>query len=212
MRVSRTLEFSILLRHIYMTEKSFLEILSEKIENRVRNDFSREQTSVNQQSNNKTASEKSTQNVDNSRGETKDSTVNDTVYNQWMNQIPLEKIHFSTPKQQVFGRIYPINTPRPKPLKESNPTQKSQPQPPRQKHMLNERQMQAVVYFWGFQIKLAEDFTSQELKKAFRSLALRLHPDRSLNDASHDAVKKTKAFIEMKAHYQCLLSVFNTKS
>ncbi len=191
-----------------MTEKSFLEILSEKIENRVRNDFSREQTPLNQQSNNKTANEKSTQNVDNSRGETESTTLNDTVYNQWMNQIPLEKIHFSTPKQQVFGRIYPINTPRPKPLKESQ----QQSLPPRQKHMLNEKQMQAVVYFWGHQIKLSEDFTSQELKKAFRSLALRLHPDRSLNDAGHATLEKTKAFIEMKAHYQCLLSVFKPKN
>ena len=179
-----------------MTEKSFLEILSEKIENRIRDDIFQAQGPSHKQSNNQTPNEKSTQNVDNSsldtHSDSQSEALNDSVYNQWMSQIPLGKIHFSTPKQHIFGRVYPVNTPKPK------------PQALRQKHLLNEKQMQSVVYFWGFQIRLSEDFTLLELKKAFRSLAHRLHPDR--NDG------KTKAFIELKAHYQCLLSVFHINS
>lgn len=106
----------------------------------------------------------------------------------WTSRIPFQKIEFQRPKAQVFGRIYPINSPR------------KMPPPPRQKHVLNEKQKQAVIYFWGWQIRLQEDFTEAELKKAFRSLAHRLHPDKNNG--------KTKAFIEMKAHYQCLLSIF----
>jgi hypothetical protein len=168
-----------------MIEKSFLEILSEKIEKQILQDISQGKTPSNKQTREQSPPSSQMKNVDNppeDRGE-KDQT------NQWMSQIPMGKIHFSTPKHQVFGRVYPLNTP------------KAKPQPPRKKHVLTEIQQQAVVYFWGWQIKLQEDFTAQELKKAFRSLAHRLHPDR--NDG------KTKAFIEMKARYNCLLSVFN---
>lgn len=167
-----------------MSEKSFLEILSEKLEQQIRNDISQSQN----QSIKQTANEKTSQNVDNFPSEGINSSTYSTVYNQWISQIPARKIHFSTPRNQVLGRIYPLNTPQP------------QAQPPRQKHALTEIQKQAVVYFWGWQIRLQEDFTHSELKKAFRKLAQRLHPDR--NDG------KTKAFIELKAHYQCLLSVF----
>ena len=178
-----------------MSEKSFLEILSEKIEMQIRNDISRSEIAKNpneKSSNNQTvvqtANKNNTGNVDNFSENVGATPLNDTVYNQWISQIPLGKIQFTTPKQQVFGRIYPVNTPRQK------------PQPARQKHMLSEKQKQAVVYFWGWQIRLQEDFTPTELKKAFRALAHRLHPDRNAG--------KTRAFIELKANYNCLMSVF----
>ncbi len=174
-----------------MTQKSFLEILSEKIEKQILKDVSQSQNSPTQQSINQTENEKSTRNVDKLAFGQQDSSLKKAAYYQWINQIPLGEIHFLPPRQQVFGRIYPLNQPRPP--SESTPT-------PRKKHVLNELQKQSLVYFWGFQIHLKEDFTSVQLKKAFRSLAHKLHPDRNHG--------KTKAFIELKAHYNCLLSVF----
>ena len=186
-----------------MSEKSFLEILSEKIEKQVRMDLSRGETTIfrseiaknpnektsNYQTTDQSSNRSTNENVDNFSESATETPVNDTVYNQWISQIPLGKIQFSTPKQKVFGRIYPVNTPRPK------------PQPERRKHVLSEKQKQAVVYFWGWQIRLQEDFTSQELKKAFRTLAHHLHPDKNNG--------KTSSFLELKSNYQCLLSVFN---
>jgi hypothetical protein len=169
-----------------MPEKSFLEILTEKIEQRVRAEtaqttFSREEKVSNSQTVHQTQSEKTTQNVDNSSSNT-----------QWISQIPVGKIHFSTPRDQIFGRVYPRNNPTPR--------KKAIPLPERKKHFLTEKQKQAVVYFWGWQIRLQEDFTAPELKKAFRTLAQRLHPDRNNG--------QTKAFIELKANYDCLATVF----
>lgn len=164
-----------------MADKSFIEILSEKIEKQILSDISQGKKASNNQSD-------TVQNVDNCTEGSSEEAADVASHSQWVSQIPLGKIHFQAPKQQVFGRIYPINTPKPKPIS------------PRKKHVLSEIQKQAVVYFWGWQIRLQEDFTPQELKKAFRTLAHRLHPDR--NDG------KTKKFLELKAHYQCLLSVF----
>ena len=171
-----------------MSEKSFLEILSEKIEMQIRNEISPNGRPSNNQTTVESKNEKITQNVDNYSDNVGQAPLNDTVYNQWISQIPIGKIQFSTPKQRVFGRIYPVNTPRPKPI------------PPRQKHVLTEKQKRSVVYFWGWQIRLQEDFTAPELKKAFRTLAHRLHPDHNNG--------KTKPFIELKANYTCLMSVF----
>ena len=167
-----------------MTDKSFLEILSEKIEKQILNDVSQGKKASNNQS-------APVQNVDNCTESSSEEAADAALHSQWISQIPLGKIHFQAPKQQVFGRIYPINIPKAKP---------ATPAPERKKHVLSEIQKQAVVYFWGWQIRLQEDFTSQELKKAFRTLAHRLHPDR--NDG------KTKQYLELKSKYDCLLSVF----
>ena len=179
-----------------MTEKSFLEILSEKIEKQLREEILSSKKMSNFQSATQTPNEKSTQNVDNFSRATEEETLfaegeetlNNHQYNQWMSQIPLSKIHFQTPRNRIFGKVYPQNTPRPKPA------------PPRIQHVLTEKQKQSVVYFWSWQVRLAEDFTLGELKKAFRSLAHRLHPDHNQG--------RTKDYLELKAHYDCLLSVF----
>ena len=168
----------------YHMEKSFLDILSEKIASQIQQEYLADKTS--------SLHEKSPHYVSNPFTNEPLERVPDEHSYQWVSQIPCEKIHFKTPKTQVLGRIYPLNPPRKKPA----------PQPQlRKKHALTESQNQSLVYFWGWQIMLKSDFSREELKKAFRALAHRLHPDRNQG-------KSAAAFLELKAHYYSLSAVF----
>lgn len=68
-------------------------------------------------------------------------------------------------------------------------------------HKLNEKQKVSMTYFINEKIFLLEDFTSDELKRAYRLLALAKHPDRQNGSAHH--------FIELKRHFEVLKTVFN---
>lgn len=65
-------------------------------------------------------------------------------------------------------------------------------------HPLSDRQKDAVSFFTQFGETLAGDFSNDELKGAYRRLALRLHPD--------IAGGSTGPFLELKAHYKALES------
>jgi hypothetical protein len=183
-----------------MREKSFLDILTEKLEKQILESVSERKTMSNFQSTRPADDTFFQRQTDAGGDRTQPKNTFFTEKQQeksyfsepWISQIPFQKVEFQRPKSQVFGRVYPINQPR------------KAPSPNRQKHVLSEKQKQAVIYFWGWQIRLQEDFTQEELKKAFRALAHQLHPDKNAG--------KTKAFIEMKAHYNCLLSVFSSQA
>lgn len=114
--------------------------------------------------------------------------------------------HFAEPAylSYLIGKIRPFDKtvkvqpkeyfsfqPRPQPIAKT-----------RTKHSFRPEQEQARQFFirWGH--PLYEDFTTNELKKAYRHLALRLHPDRGTQDA--------QAFLDLKFNYDLLKSVFSS--
>lgn len=155
-----------------MRDKTFLEILTEKITKAIE-------------------AQRETQQV-----EPASSSLFPDAQNQeiplWVSQIPLRKIEFQAPKSQILGRVYPLNTPKSRPMHE---------RPPRKKHSLTERQQLALGYFLRWKVGLREDYTYEELKRAFRSLAMKLHPDRNKGMATY--------YMEMKRHYESLKEVFS---
>ena len=100
--------------------------------------------------------------------------------------ITLPKMHFQSPR--FFTKAYQTSRgPKavPKPL---------------MPHALNEVQQQAHQFFVKYQEVLSMSFTVQELKKSFRRLALRFHPDREYGSATH--------FAELKKAHESLVEVF----
>lgn len=81
----------------------------------------------------------------------------------------------------------------------STPT-KTPPRPKGAAHKLNDKQTLAMSYFINEKMFLLEDFTAEELKKAYRKLALIKHPD-CQTGSPH-------TFLELKQQYECLSSVF----
>ena len=78
----------------------------------------------------------------------------------------------------------------------------SRPKPPPLPHSLDEAQTLAAALFADHGATLSPAFTQKELKKAFRTLALKLHPDTNKGATGG-------AFIELKKNYETLMSVFN---
>ena len=78
----------------------------------------------------------------------------------------------------------------------------SRPKPPSPPHTLNEAQGAAAAFFANYGMPLTPAFSQRELKKAFRLLALRLHPDTNKGTLAG-------AFIELKKNYETLMGVFN---
>lgn len=66
-------------------------------------------------------------------------------------------------------------------------------------HKLGSLQNCGVDFFRSHQMELLADFTRDELKQAYRQLALKLHPDRG---------GSAKLFIELKNHYENLVRLF----
>lgn len=75
---------------------------------------------------------------------------------------------------------------------------------PRPNHNLNANQLKAFEFFNEFlksiNMEISASYSQRELKKAFRLLALRLHPDKNGGYAA--------PFLELKLNYNLLLNVF----
>lgn len=69
----------------------------------------------------------------------------------------------------------------------------------RPNHKLNPNQEIAFLFFQHWSAQLERNFTKIDLKKCFRKLAIKLHPD-------HGGT--AQLFIELKKHYEELLLVF----
>lgn len=52
---------------------------------------------------------------------------------------------------------------------------------------------------------LSKDATTKEIKKAYKQLAGKYHPDRLLGLASEKIEESTKKFMEIKEAYDCLI-------
>lgn len=94
---------------------------------------------------------------------------------------------------------------RPPPSLQVHKSYPSRPMPPappaRPPHSFSEDQALAYAFFALYEGHLSPAFSQKELKKAFRTLALKLHPDMNKGAAG--------AFIELKNHYVKLLELFN---
>lgn len=77
----------------------------------------------------------------------------------------------------------------------------SRPKPPPPPHALSEAQKAASEFFALHGNILSPAFSQKELKKAFRVLALKLHPDTNKGAVA-------SAFIELKKNYETLMDLF----
>jgi hypothetical protein len=77
----------------------------------------------------------------------------------------------------------------------------SRPKPPPPPHALSEAQKAASEFFALHGNSLSPAFSQRELKKAFRILALKLHPDTNKGAVA-------SAFIELKKNYETLMDLF----
>ncbi|MFN7904930.1 MAG: DnaJ domain-containing protein [Pseudobdellovibrionaceae bacterium] len=77
----------------------------------------------------------------------------------------------------------------------------SSPQSPMVSHQLNALQQQAFQLMNDYDGKLSPSFTLKELKKSYRVLAMKHHPDRSQD-------KRSEIFIGIRSAYKTLLGIF----
>lgn len=71
---------------------------------------------------------------------------------------------------------------------------------PRPAHVLSSEQTQAFQFFLFYGSDLHDNFTSKELKSAFRKLALKLHPDQG---------GQAEAFLSLKKAFERLQMVWS---
>jgi hypothetical protein len=76
----------------------------------------------------------------------------------------------------------------------------TRPKPPPPPHTLSMEQVAARDFFVLRGVELTPAFSQRELKKAFRTLALKLHPDMNKGASG--------AFIELKNNYETLDGLF----
>jgi len=77
----------------------------------------------------------------------------------------------------------------------------SRPKPPPPPHALSAFEQEAADFFTVHGMILSPAFSQKELKKAFRLLALKLHPDTNKGAVS-------SAFMDLKKNYETLMGLF----
>jgi hypothetical protein len=100
--------------------------------------------------------------------------------------IKQSQSHLSLKKSLYRAKSHIKPTPSPKPK-------------PRPKHLFDERQASAFLYFKAQTNELLEGFFEEELTQAFRKLALKYHPDHG---------GQAQDFIDLRKHYKSLKSLF----
>ncbi len=86
---------------------------------------------------------------------------------------------------------------RPRPTKIYPSPPKTAPRP----HELTQKQKDSSDFFEKHGFKLSPAFSRKELKRGFRALALRLHPDMNKGASG--------PFIQLKTHYMSLTALFS---
>jgi len=98
----------------------------------------------------------------------------------------------------VFAR--PLTTPIPR-------WPEAFPRPPRRPHLLTADQQRALRSFLALGGVVADDFTAHELRREFRRLAHRYHPDRHLDAAPAERARLARQFADATESYRCLAPV-----
>lgn len=76
---------------------------------------------------------------------------------------------------------------------------------PRTARVLTGAQQRAFDVLIAFQAKLTADFTAKDLRREYRLLALRLHPDRHQALTEAERALLSRRFADASASYRCLL-------
>jgi hypothetical protein len=79
--------------------------------------------------------------------------------------------------------------------------------PPRRPRRLSLRQRAALDTFVALGARIDEDFTREELRAEFRTLALRYHPDRHPGSSDREMAHLTTRFAQLTAAYERLQTV-----
>jgi hypothetical protein len=81
------------------------------------------------------------------------------------------------------------------------------PRPARTRRTLSPRQREAFEAFVQLGARIDDDFTEQELRSMFRSLALRYHPDRHPGSSERERANLSVRFAQLHDAYESLKSV-----
>ncbi len=76
--------------------------------------------------------------------------------------------------------------------------------PPRRSHHLSEVEQRAFARFLDLGAALADDFSLDELRRAYRQLAQRIHPDRHGEQGALERAALARRFAEATESYRCL--------
>lgn len=180
-----------------MKSESFADILKEKIEKSKIKDT--QTPSISSPTNSTLETWTSRDNLDLSQLHTHLLAQNPLSF-QYRNPKHVKQSAYNQFKQQDNGQETSHRS-------QSQPTQSGQnrqPPLPKQRtrtaaHKLSPEQTKAMTYFISEKMFLLEDFTREELKKAYRRLALRKHPDRQMGS--------NQFFVELQNHYKILSTV-----
>lgn len=78
------------------------------------------------------------------------------------------------------------------------------PQAPHPPHRLSGRQRQAFERLTALGASLPANFTAEALRREYRQLARRLHPDSQSGAAGLSAAERSRAFMDATESYRCL--------
>ena len=85
------------------------------------------------------------------------------------------------------------------------------PERPRPVRALTGAQQQSLESLNALGAQLTSGFTSQELRRAYRSIAHRVHPDRQHDCGEAERTRRARLFIAATAHYRCLLALVDAR-
>ncbi|MEZ5284816.1 MAG: J domain-containing protein [Vicinamibacterales bacterium] len=111
----------------------------------------------------------------------------------------------------LFFRLPDLNArvaASPRPAAPPPPPPAPEPEPPRVARTLTRAQQQALDALNGLGAGLTAAFDLDDLRRAYRRLAFRLHPDRHQDASPAERVRLSHAFGAAAAHYRVLLGAF----
>lgn len=103
----------------------------------------------------------------------------------------------------LFARAATTSAPRWLPLPDARPR--------RDAHRLTDLQQCAFARLAGLGATLAPDFTADELRREFRRLAQRYHPDRHGDASDSERASLARHFSEATDDYRCLRAVVDAR-
>ena len=109
-----------------------------------------------------------------------------------------------SPANAAFVFARPLTTPLPR-------WPEAFPRPPRRPHPLTADQQRALRCFLALGGEVADDFTAHELRREYRRLAHRYHPDRHLDRAPAERALLARQFADATDSYRCLAPVVGAR-